>query len=386
MNRESELLIGALRRAVAGKTESLCLDVDWQAALKLAGSHMLLPLLYDGLRREPEDWAQVPDGAKKLLHQAFLQAVYRDAQMENVGQKLREKLTEAEIPHIFLKGAVLKHDYPVPALRTMCDIDILVYTADYPKIDAVAEALGGKLGHGDGNHRNYSFPGNVTVEFHPNMIHHDVPVGTQINPGWQYADPADPSKLTEEGFYLNTVCHLANHFVAGGVGVRFVLDVWVNRHLRKPEADRELVESELERFGLLEFTHKIEALAELWFGDGESTPLLEELGEYILSSGSHGHTDRAILNAVSLSTGGNRISALLGKMFYSRAEMEDRFPWCKGKPWLLPAAWCTRAFKAVTNHGSHILTWSKGTGAVSKEEAARQKEKLERFGIKRNIQ
>ena len=384
MNTESKLLIGALRRAVAGTTEELSMSVDWQALLRLAQIHMLLPLLYDGLRKNPADWEKIPEQVRTMLHKSFLQAVYQDARMENIGQRLREKFTEAGVPHIFLKGAVLKQNYPVPALRTMCDIDILVYTADYPKIDAVAESIGGKLGHGDGNHRNYSFPGGVEVEFHPNLIHQDTPVGTQINPGWQYADAKDPHKLTEEGFYLNTICHLANHFVAGGVGVRFVLDVWVNRHLRKPEADRATVEAELEQFGLLDFARKIEALAQWWFGDGESTPLLEELGEYILSSGSHGHTDRAILNAVSLSAGGNRTSALLGKMFYSRAEMEDRFPWCKGKPWLLPAAWCTRAFRAVTKHGSQILIWSKGTGCVTDEQAAEQKEKLAMFGIRRN--
>ena len=384
MNAESKLLIGALRRAVVGTTEELSLSVDWQALLKLAQMHMLLPLLYDGLRKDPTDWERVPEQVRVILYKSFLQAVYQDTRLEDVGLKLREKLTGAGIPHIFLKGSELKHDYPVPALRTMCDLDVLVYTKDFPGIAEISQALGGKPEHSDGNHRNYSFPGGVTVEFHPNLIHHDVPVGTQINPGWQYADSNDPSKLTEEGFYLNTICHLANHFVAGGVGVRFVLDVWVNRHLRKPEADRNIVESELERFGLLDFAQKIEALAEWWFGEGERTPLLAELGEYILSSGSHGHTDRAILNAVSLSAGGTRTSALLGKMFYSREEMEDRFPWCKGKPWLLPAAWCTRAFRAVTKHGSQILTWSKGTGKVTDEQAARQKEKLERFGIRRN--
>lgn len=384
MNAESKLLIGALRRAVAGTTEALSLSVDWQALLKLARMHMLLPLLYDGLHREPKDWEKVPEAAKKLLHQSFLQAVYQDTRMDQRCWQLEQKLIQEDVPHIFLKGSVLKQDYPVPALRTMCDLDVLVYTEDYPKLDAVAEAMGGKLGHGDGNHRNYSFPGGVTVEFHPNLIHHDVPVGTQINPGWQYGDPDDPHKLTEEGFYLNTICHLANHFVAGGVGVRFVLDVWVNCHRRKPEADRTIVEAELERFGLLDFARKIEALAEWWFGSGESTLLLEELGEYILTSGSHGNTDRAILNAVSLSPGGTGTSALLSKAFFSRAEMEDRFPWCKGRPWLLPVAWLVRACRAVTKHGSHILTWSKGTGKITNEQAVRQKEKLERFGIRRN--
>lgn len=224
------------------------------------------------------------------------------------------------------------------------------------------------------------------MEFHPNLLHHATPVGTQINPGWQYAQrDADTCAmaLTPEGFYLNTICHLANHFVAGGVGVRFILDVWVNRHLRKPAFDRATVGAELESFGLLDFARKIEDLAELWFGEGETTPLLEELGEYILTSGSHGTSDRAMLNAVSLSPGGSRLSALWKKAFYPRQELEDRFPWCKGKTWLLPAAWCARAYSAVTNHGDLILKWGKGTGDISKEEAAGHKEKLARFGIHR---
>lgn len=383
MDAESKLLIGALRRAVAGKIESLNLDVDWQILLKLAQSHMLLPLLYDGLHKDPDDWEKVPEGARKLLHQSFLQAVRWDTLMNITRQQLEQKLRENGVPYTFLKGSELKRDYPVPALRTMCDMDVLVHTEDYPKLDITAEQMQGTLGQGDGNHRNYSFPGGVTVEFHPNLLHHASHIGIGINPGWQYADPEDPTKLTAEGFYLHTLCHLAHHFTEGGVGVRFVLDVWVNRHLRKPEANRAIVEAELKRLGLLDFAEKIEALAEWWFGEGESSPLLEELSEYILTSGSHGTTDRAVLNSLSLAPGGSRLAMLWRKIFYPRAELEDRFPWCKGKPWLLPIAWCVRMFRAVTRHGSYILTWGKGTGAVSKEDATRQKEKLERFGIRR---
>lgn len=377
MNTESKLLIGALRRSVAGTIEDLSLDADWRKLLQLAQMHMLLPMLYDGLRKVPADWEQVPEGAQQILYRSFLKATYQDVQMEILAQKLREKLMQGNVPHIFLKGVVLKHSYPVPALRTMCDLDVLVHTEDYPAIDRIAEALGGVLSHGDGNHHNFRFPGGVEVEFHPNLLHHATPVGTGINPGWQYAEG---NTLTPEGFYLNTLCHLANHFVAGGVGVRFVLDVWVNRHLHKPAFDREIVDRELTKIGLLEFARNIEALSDWWFGDGEGTPLLEELGLYILTSGSHGQTERAVLNAVSLS--GGKGKALLGKVFYPKEELEDRFPWCKGKPWLLPAAWCTRAFRAVTRHGSHIRTWGEKTGSVTREQVTAQQEKLRRFGIR----
>ena len=377
------LLIDALACSMTGKPFVLPENVQWQSFLKLCHSHAVAPLVFDGMQKTGV-LQKLPQEVQKLLSGAYYSAIFRDSQLEHTKAKLTQKLEEARVRHIFLKGICLKNNYPVPALRTMCDIDVLVHTDDYPAIKQLSLAMGGVAGHSDGNHRNYRFPGGVEVEFHPNLIHHETPVGTQINPGWQYAAPDKTGavgELTEEGFYLNTICHLANHFVAGGVGVRFVLDVWVNRHLRQPEPDRAFVEKELERFHLLDFARNIEALAEAWFGDGQLTEELTELAEYILTSGSHGTSARAMLNAVALSPGGTQSSALMKRVFYSRAEMEDRFPWCKGKPWLLPIAWLARAFRAVKNHGKLILQWGKGTGEVSKNEVTEQQEKLRRFGI-----
>lgn len=381
MAQESRLLIDAIAAAVTNKAFTLP-EVDWQSFMQLAAAHGVLALVCDGLQKQPAYWAQVPPQMQKCLTESYMKAIYKDTQLEYRKDMLQQELEQAGVRHIFLKGAVLKYDYPIPALRTMSDLDVLVHVEDYGKIDPVAVSMGGKQTVGDGNHRNYSFPGGVAVEFHPNLLHHDTPVGTQINPGWQYAKQNSESyamELTEEGIYLNTICHLANHFVAGGVGVRFVLDVWVSRNLRKAQPDQVFVEQELERFGLLSFARNIETLADCWFGQGRMTPVLEEMGEYILTSGSHGTEERAILNAMSIA--GGRSAALWGKLFYSRGEMEDRFPWCKGKAWLLPAAWCARAYKAVTVHGGHIVRWSKGTGEVTKEQIRNQRAMLQRMGL-----
>lgn len=383
MQNEAALLIGALGVSVADKPLIMPNELDWQLLLKLCRIHAVAPLVYDGLRKADVIQA-VPEDINKELLNDYHTAIFRDSQFDYTKAQLSQKLTKAQIPHIFLKGSCLKYDYPEPALRTMCDLDILVHTEDYPAIEKIALEMGGTAGHSDGNHRNYHFPGGVAVEFHPNLLHQDTPVGTGINPGWQYAKkdmPTSAGELTPEGFYLNTICHIANHFVMGGVGIRFVLDVWVNRYLSKNKPDRAIVEEELQKFELLTFARNVEALADVWFGSGEMTPLLEELGAYILSSGLHGREERAMLNAVSLSPGGTGRSALLKKAFHSRQEMEDRFPWCKGKPWLLPAAWCVRAFKAVTKHGNLIVKWGKGANSFSQDEIRQQKEKLRRFGI-----
>ena len=374
MDQESKLLIGAVKKAVAGAAVKMPDGVDWEAFLKLAHAHKLEGICYVGLKDQP-----LPEAVKTRLAGECHRAIFADTQLEHVKESLHRDLTAGGVPHVFLKGAVLKYDYPIPALRTMSDMDILVYTRDYDRIDAVCEALGGRLlEDSDGNHHNFKFPGGVTVEFHPNILHHSAPIGAEVNPGWQYVQE---NKMTEEGFYLTTLCHLADHFVTGGIGVRFVLDVWVFRNLRKLPMDREFVEKELERFGLLAFVKNIETLAQAWFGDGELTPTLEELGDYILTSGSHGLNDRAVLNGLTLSAG-NKMAALWRKVFYPRGELEDRFPWCKGKPLLLPAAWCVRAFRAVTKRGDLILKWTKDTGSITDEEVETQRQMLRRFGIK----
>ena len=386
MTAEQNILIDALCVAVTGKSRQITPQADWPTLLQLGQIHGLLPLLCDGLQKTPEVWAQIPKQIQDSLFGFYMQAIYKETQQTYTCQQLTQLLTDAQIPHVLLKGAVLRHSYPVPALRTMSDLDILVYAKDFDGIDRVAKQLGGKSLPGDGNHRNYTFPGKVGVEFHPNLLHHATPIGTDINPGWQYTKASDAytRELTAEGFYLNTICHLANHFVQGGIGVRFVLDVWVNRHLHQPEMDRAFVEAELERFGLLDFTRNIEDLADAWFGDGVMTPVLEEMGQYILYSGSHGTTDQAMLNSLSLSPGGSRLGALWKKVFYPRAELEDRFPWCKGKLLLLPAAWCCRAYNAITINGKLVAQWSKETGSYSKEQVAENREMLRRFGISKD--
>lgn len=381
MTNEQKLMIDALAVAVSDPSRQLNTEsVDWSKFLRLCRMHSVAPLVCEGLQKAGVFDRATPE-VQNFLNSAYMQAIYRDAQLEYTQGLLCEELKKAGMPFIFLKGSVLKKDYPIPALRTMSDMDVLIHETDYDTLDQVAKNLEGEPDFGDGNHKNYFFPGNVMVEFHPNFLHHASRISTLINPGWQYAKETDGLwKLTEEGFYLFHLCHLADHFTGSGMGVRFILDTWVLRHLHKNQPDRAKVEAELKRFGLLDFVQNIEALAETWFSGLETNELMEELGEYVLANGVFGNLDQSALNEVTLA--GNKGKALLNRVFYPRAEMESRYPWCKGKPILLPAAWFARAFTAVRLHSKHIRTWTKGANQVSQDDITAQKEKMARFGIR----
>lgn len=379
IDQEHKLLLSLVREAITGEPAALPGTADWERLITLAQEHVLGAMVCDVLQRHPE----APASVVQALSGDYRYAIFRDTQMEHWRSLVGNALASANIPHIFLRGICLKHDYPIPAMRTMTDIDMLVRREDLSQIRAAMLALGATAKDGDGNHNNYMLPGNVEVECHPMLIHGGSPIAAGINPGWQYAEKTQTAEhvLSEEGFYLNIMCHLAEHFAGGGVGVRFVADIWICRNRRKTQPDRSFVEKELRRFGLLEFARNIEALAEAWFGSGETTAILEEIGEYILTSGSHGKADRALLNAASLSEGGSGFSALLKKFYYPRQDLEVRFPWVRGRPWLLPVAWLVRLFRAVFRHRKQAASWGKNVFQTSREDVEEQRENLRRYGI-----
>lgn len=187
MTIEQALLISAIKASVCGVPVARGAEPDWNEFIKLAGRHGLSAMAYDGLQKSKYP---LPEKVGQAMHSYYMQAIFQDAQQEHLKKQLQAALVVAGVKHIFLKGAVLKANYPIPALRTMSDLDVLVYASDFDRITGVAESLGGKAIPGDGNHRNFHFPGSVCVEFHPNLLHHATPMGTGVKPGWQYEKKA----------------------------------------------------------------------------------------------------------------------------------------------------------------------------------------------------
>ena len=380
MEQKYALLLELVRSQINGQQATIPENPDLSGLFDAARRHKLQTFVYaalEGTAYEPQAMAAI--GAD------YHGAVFKDAQADYVRGEITRVLEKAGVDHVYQRGICLKHDYPVPAMRTMSDMDILVRSRDLHKLPKIMKELTCEQQPGDGNHRTFLVEPGVTVEFHPELIHCSSHVGTGINPGWQYVPEGQSraeKEMTEEGFYLNILCHLANHFATGGVGVRFVLDVWVCNHLRQTKPDRAYVEQELQRVGLLQFAKQIEQLAEVWFSGAPGDELMEELGAYILTSSSHGQSQRAMLNAVCLSPGGSGFSALWRKVFYPKQDLYNRYDWVKGRAWLLPVAWLVRVFQAITRHGSLIKNWGKGTMKFSDEQVEQQRQKLARFGIR----
>ena len=373
MKEAFSAMISILRAHLSGQSPVLEHPVPWDAILELAKAHNLTAMVGYALR----DRSDVPEKVAASLRHGFHAGIFMDAQLTHLRGVLSRALGDASIDHVFLRGICLREAYPVPALRSMGDIDVLVHMEDYAAIHKVLTSLGAVLTEQDDNHRSYSFPTGASVEFHPNLLRH-TSLGSAINPGWQFVQPG-AHVLDPEGDYLNLVCHLVHHFCVGGTGIRSVIDVWLARR-RSVQPDREKVIKVLEGCGLRAFVENIEALAEAWFGAGEMTPLLESLGHYILTSGVYGTRERMLLSAAAFS--GSKWTSLGAKLFPPKAVLEDSFPWAKGKPVLLPAAWaCRLAAKAKERRKGNLKRWGRENLSLDPEAVEAQANLLRSFGL-----
>ena len=178
--------------------------------------------------------------------------------------------------------------------------------------------------------------------------------------------------ISDEEAYAYVIAHTSKHYRGGGTGIRSVLDVYVLCE-KKPE----LVASEsflniLKEQKLLGFFKHISNLSKVWFDNMESTPLYDEMGAYVMISGTYGTRTGEILNRVSEDYKGSlaksKISNVMKRCFPPLYIMKTQYRWLKKYPWLLPVSYPMR-FGAVLVHRRKNLDVFSNTANVSEEEA-----------------
>ena len=95
-------------------------EVDYDALYRFAHEHNIVPLIAFGLKKAgllpPEQAGRFGNDLRVAMAMEATQEVYL--------QRLSEAFRAENIKYMPLKGCVMKHLYPQPFLRTMCDLDI----------------------------------------------------------------------------------------------------------------------------------------------------------------------------------------------------------------------------------------------------------------------
>ena len=364
MNVTQQGVIALMKSAVTQQPLPLPEGFDLEEACAQIRGHHMVPLIYDGAVR-----CGIPAGHPVMQHlfRGYCKALQvSEGQMRELG-RIFAAFEENGIDYLPLKGCKMKALYPKPELRMMGDADVLIRMDQYPRIVPIMEGLGFTYAY-ESDHELVWKSRELSLELHKRVIpSYNEDYFAYFGDGWQLAAEHTGCRysMTPEDEFLFLFTHFAKHFRDGGIGCRYVLDLWM--YLRaNPGLDMDRMRAELEKLRLWEFYENIRRLIGLWFGDGEPDPRSLFLTDFVFSSGSWGESvSKSLSMAVRDSHGGGfwrgRVSYLLQTAFPSAQVLDRKYTVLRKAPWLLPAVWVVRPFykvlfefRSLGHHGRNL--------------------------------
>lgn len=398
MKREEKFLVRCLRGFLSGEQNLYPRQEDfpWDQFLKLARIHGVGGMVYLAVRDSERVPGKIKNDLKHQFDFAVACAIRRDLLMSEV----ESALCRSEIKHIYFKGYEICRYYPVPEVRMMSDVDILIRKEDCERVEkAMGDA--GYIQQNKGYKGYVYYKDSLVLEIHTAFggePENGADFSGWIGGGFEYGrfDGDGYTGFFQPSYhFVYLVYHAAKHFNSAGAGIRMFLDLAVFWNRYKDELDGQEINRNLCQMKLDVFAGMAFWLCNHWFGTEipwEQEPeedLREIIAEYMFSGGIYGHHKRSISHvylrrAVNEQNEGSRkrqkLRVMIQYFFPGRKQMEGFLPSVKKYPFLLPAAWIIRAYQGLFLRKNHSINVIRG---IEKGSADAEKEfrMLKRLGL-----
>lgn len=314
---------------------------------KLAKHHEMIHLVGTALLKTG---VHVDEDIKARYNNNIYAQAYRCEQLKYAYENVSELLEANKLPHMPLKGTVIRNMYPQSWMRTSCDIDVLVHDGDF---ETAAELLckNGYTANEAVTKHDITFdtPNGMKLELHYDLIekeHISLPAEV-LRKAWEYSTVTDGKEfeyvMTDGMMSFYHISHMAKHFVEGGCGVKPLLDLYVMKksgHYDSEETRKLLREGRLDTFA-----QNAVKLCEAWFSDGKLDETTKVMQDYILSGGVSGTVTTQYVTQQKKQ--GGKKKYILSRIFIPYKDMERRYPSLRKHKILLPFCHVHRWFSLL---------------------------------------
>lgn len=334
-------------------------QLNWSVMLKLAVKHQVEVLMYYGVTKLPQESRPPADVFAKLL-QYFQISVARDAAQQAEVITILDTLEQEKIDAAILKGFFTKDFYPSPEMRQMCDLDFLVRNhQDRDKMDEIMpEKLSYTIVYRDkGMYGEYVKKPFLYVDFTDCLIPSNYPAHKYFADVWSRMIKRDgyahSYQMNPQDFYIYMLAHTAKHYISGGIGLRYCMDLYVF-HKKFPDIIKdESVKKALISLGLYDFRKKLTDLSVQWFADPNAKIATDDVFAYIMRCGVYGRKDVKNANQYLKNRGG-KAGFFFKKLFPSATYMKNTFHFLYKVPFLIPIMWVVNWFRILFIHPDKI--------------------------------
>lgn len=342
-----EYLISLLASALNNKPLQIQpQDIDFEKVFKLACMHNVNGIAFYGIEkacRKPDE--KIYARWKEKYQREIVKNIKQLKELEEVSRLFSEN----HIVHLPLKGCVLKKMYQRADMRSMADMDILIYPADEEKVKNLLIGRGYTCTAYDiTNHDVYRKEPIYNIEIHTSLFrkrnteffrYYDNFLKRTLPGENEYA-----RIMSDEDFYVYNIAHFNKHFKVAGSGIRSVMDIYVMNRTFEGHIDRAYVDNQLSQLNLLGFEKTVVDLSKFWFGAGAYRSELDETANYIIGSGTYGKMSNMIENQLENQ---GKFKLLLHNVFPTYENMIYQFHILKKAPFLLPVFWVWRLVFSV---------------------------------------
>ena len=346
-------------------------SVDYSRLFSVSREHNLLAIVYSVIKTA-DNKDIIPDDIYKKFEDAFFETIIRYDAQSAVKEKLDSILCENKIKHIFFKGAEIREYYPVPEVRAMGDIDILIQPEQRDTVRSLLTSNKFEVKNENGPVYDYVKDG-VLIEMHTNLVNGRV--------GNSCADKYFKNAMEKaeyDGYrgsfdadyhFAYLITHIAHHFWFYGAGIKLILDLAVmQKHF---EIDHIVVMEHMQKLGLEQFARVILTVCQKWFGIGidygADTQVTEKFITYFGAFGNSKRNNASVVQRKELEEGKHTspFATRLRLLFPSYSKIKD-IPYIKfinGRPYLLPLAWIYRIVYNIRYRRTFVMEVNSSIGS-----------------------
>ena len=147
MTNEQKFLLKCTRAYFNGERAVVPSDISLDGLYEISKAQNLAGIVFSVIK---DDEASRQSKAYKMFEDCFFDSITRYDFQSAIINELRSLFKSEKIRHVFFKGAVIKEYYPVPELRSMGDIDVLIGASDRDRVKALLMANGFELINSNG--------------------------------------------------------------------------------------------------------------------------------------------------------------------------------------------------------------------------------------------
>ena len=328
---------------------------------------------------------------RKLFSSLYSELVLSERQA-GCYRKLTASFEENSIDYMPLKGILLKELYPQPEMRCMGDIDVLIRTSQYERIEKILVDLGFEYGVDSDHEVIWHSKDGVLVELHKRIIpSYNKDYYAYFGDGWERAKKADENgflyRFSPEDEFVYLFAHFSKHYRDGGIGIKHFVDLKV--YLDKVNPDRDYITEELKKLGLYEFYLNVLNTIDVWFDGTEGDEKTDRVTKTIVESGVYGLSEHkaaaALLRKSTQGIQNKPNTRMFKRLFLPYGAMCEKYPYLKKYPFLLPFAHIIRIADALINKPGKIAQNINHIKATTPQKVEEYERRLKDVGLEYNF-